>query len=81
MKYESDEMKKLMKLREALSEAIKSQRRLDNCHLTYIEATNRDGFSRAKTTSYNARAASNAVMLQSDMSTLKNATNSIFSFE
>lgn len=81
MTNESDELKQLLLMRRALSEAIKSQRRLDNCHASYISATNRDGFSRAKTTSYNARAASNANMLRTDMQTLKNAINSIFSFE
>ncbi|WP_199438379.1 hypothetical protein [Vibrio owensii] len=78
MSGNSEELTKLLAMRTALSEAIKSQRRLDNCHARYIEKTNTNGFSRALTTTYNANASSNAAALKSDMNTLKKATQAVF---
>lgn len=80
MAANSDELAKLLAMRTALSEAIKSQRRLDNCHSRYIEKTNNVGFSRSLTTTYNANASSNAAALKSDMDSLKTATQAVFNF-
>lgn len=67
MSAHSDELAKLLAMRSALNEAIKSQRRLDNCHASYIEKTTKLGFSRSLTTTYNANASSNAAALKSDL--------------
>ena len=80
MAANSDELEKLLAMRTALSEAIKSQRRLDNCHSRYIEKTYNVGFSRSLTTTYNANASSNAAALKSDMDSLKTATQAVFNF-
>ncbi|MGR5347413.1 hypothetical protein [Vibrio mediterranei] len=76
---EKDDLSKLLAMREALNEAIKSQRRLDSCHRKFIERTTRHGFSRAQTTTYNATAASNAAALKSDMKTLEEVCRTLFS--
>ncbi|HAS5778545.1 TPA: hypothetical protein I7E95_002503 [Vibrio cholerae] len=78
MSAHSDELAKLLAMRSALNEAIKSQRRLDNCHARYIEKTTKLGFSRSLTTTYNANASSNAAALTSDMNTLKEVTQEVF---
>ncbi len=78
---QSEELLKLMALRIALNDAIKSQRRADKCHANFISKTHRDGFSRASTTTYNARASSNAIALKSDMQTLKEAILALFNIE
>ncbi|MEZ8028550.1 hypothetical protein [Enterovibrio norvegicus] len=78
---ESDDLTRLLEIRSALNEAIKSQRRSDKCHQSYIEKTNKQGFSRSLTTTYNAAAAaSNASALRTDMAQLKDAVEAVFHF-
>ncbi len=76
----NENLDKLLTIRKVLNEAIKSQRRADRCHQNYIEKTERDGFSRARTTTYNAAATSNAEALKSDMVQLKDAVQVVFNF-
>ena len=74
----SQEMQQLLNIKEALNEAIKSQRRLDKCHGACIERTNRDGFTRAQTTSYKANASHHSAALKADIDTLKLAFATAF---
>lgn len=74
----SQEMQQLLNIKEALNEAIKSQRRLDKCHASFIERTNRDGFTRALTTNYNANASHHSAALKADIDTLKQAFATAF---
>ncbi|WP_394222551.1 hypothetical protein [Alteromonas gracilis] len=74
----SPELEQLLNIREALNEAVKSQRRLDKCHASFIERTNRDGFTRAQTTSYNANASHHSSALKSDIEVLKKAFATAF---
>ena len=71
----------LINLKAALSEAIKTSKRLDRCHASYISKT-QDGFSRAATTTYNANAASLATSLKSEleMVLIKSLINRFVSF-
>lgn len=74
----SPELQHLLVMKAALNEAIKSQRRLDKCHATFVERTNRNGFTRAQTTSYNANATHYTAALKADLETLKCAYNAAF---
>ncbi|NOI32018.1 hypothetical protein [Vibrio coralliilyticus] len=77
---DSENLTKLLAMRKALNEAIKSQRRTDRCHQNYFEKTQQDGFSRVRTTTYNAAATSNAAALKSDMAQLKDTVQAVFNF-
>ena len=69
----SEKLTKLLALKNLLNEAIKSQKRSDNCHEQYVQKTNETGFNRSRTTTFNANASHNAVALKSDINALKNA--------
>lgn len=75
----SPELQQLLAIKAAVNEAIKSQRRLDKCHAVFVERTNRNGFTRAQTTSYNANASHYSAALKADIDTLKSAYDAAFS--
>ena len=64
--------KDLEALKLALTGAIKTSKRLDRCHESYIRKT-QDGFSRAATTTYNANASSLSMSLKSELETVKHS--------
>ena len=70
------ETKELIELKVAVTEAIKTSKRLDKCHETYLQNTH-GGFSRAATTTFNANAASLAVALKSELETVKEAAKKV----
>jgi hypothetical protein len=74
----SSELEELLELKALLNEAIKSQKRSDKCAQNFVSRTNRVGFSRASTTSFNANASNNAAALKSDMNALKEAFQKTF---
>ena len=77
----SKDLARLISLKEALDEAIKSQRRADQCHENYTKRTNVNGFSRALTATYESNAAWNAKALEKDMVALKVAARALFEEE
>lgn len=77
----SKELENLLEIKALLNEAIKSQKRSDKCNENYIARTNRAGFSRAVTTSFNASASHNAAALKSDMKVLKDAFLQTFNID
>lgn len=77
----SEDLSNLLALKFLLNEAIKSQKRSDKCNENYVLKTNRSGFSRSLTTSFNANASHNASALKSDLKTLKNAFIETFNIE
>ena len=78
---EKSKLKQLLELKALLNEAIKSQRRSDKCISNYIQKTNKHGFNRSTTTSFNAAATHNASALKSDMKALKSAFITLFKME
>ncbi|MFD2176350.1 hypothetical protein [Veronia pacifica] len=77
----SKDLARLLMLKEALDEAIKSQRRSDQCHENYTKRTNVNGFSRALTATYESNAAWNEKALDKDMAALKIAAKALFEKE
>ncbi|WP_345196887.1 hypothetical protein [Kistimonas scapharcae] len=61
----------LIELRDALNRLISTQRRLDKCHTSYHQYRESQGYSRARVTSYNARASSLAAIQKNEKEILK----------
>ena len=68
----------LIELRDILREAINTSKRLDRVHENYVQSTNTDGFSRRKTTTFNAVTGNLAPQLRLEISAAKAFANKIF---
>lgn len=74
----ADELKELKK---AVSEALNTAERLERCHETYRRSMQESGFSRARTTSYNANASNLASVFKAEVESIKVLSKKLFYFE
>lgn len=70
----------LKQLKQAVSEALNTARRLERQHQTYLKQVETNGRSRARTTSYNANAANLSSSLKADIDHIKYLAKNMFNF-
>lgn len=74
-------VEELKELKKAVDAALNTAVRLERCHETYRRSMQKSGFSRARTTSYNANASNLAVVFKAEVQSIKVLSKKCFYFE